>query len=73
MGVIAQDVELVFPELVETDEFGYKKVHYNGLIGVLLAAVQELNAKVEALTPARAMAAGESTASKGQSTYSNAY
>jgi trimeric autotransporter adhesin len=33
MGVIAQDVEKVFPELVETDEDGHKKVAYHGLVG----------------------------------------
>lgn len=42
MGVIAQEVEEVFPELVVEGPAGYKTVNYNGLIGVLLAAVKEL-------------------------------
>ena len=35
MGVIAQDVEKVFPELVHGDE-GNKTLQYSGLIGVLV-------------------------------------
>jgi Chaperone of endosialidase len=45
LGVIAQEVEAVFPELVTTwgDE-GYKAVSYEKLTGVLIAAVKELKA-----------------------------
>ena len=46
-GVIAQDVEKEFPELVHTDEF--KSVNYNGLVGVLIEAVKELKAEIEEL------------------------
>ena len=46
-GVIAQDVEKEFPELVHTDEF--KSVNYNGLVGVLIEAIKELKAEVEEL------------------------
>jgi Chaperone of endosialidase len=49
MGVIAQDVERVFPELVTTGADGYKRVNYIGLIGPLIEAVKELAARVEAL------------------------
>lgn len=48
MGVIAQDVEKVFPELVHGDE-GNKTLQYSGLIGVLVEAVKDLSAKVKAL------------------------
>lgn len=47
IGVIAQEVEEIFPELVNTNEF--KSVNYNGLIGVLIEAVKELNAEVAEL------------------------
>ena len=40
MGVIAQEVESVFPEIVSSME--PKQVNYNGLIGVLIQAVKEL-------------------------------
>ena len=48
-GVIAQDVEGAFPELVATDGEGYKSVDYNGLIAVLIEAVKTLDVRVQAL------------------------
>jgi hypothetical protein len=42
-------VEKVFPELVTTDEQGNKQVAYDGLIGPLIEAVKELDARVRAL------------------------
>jgi hypothetical protein len=49
LGVIAQEVEQVFPELVRTDDQGYKQVNYIGLIAPLIEAVKELDARVQAL------------------------
>ena len=49
MGVIAQEVEKVWPDLVETGADGLKRVEYNGLIAPLLEAVKELDARVRAL------------------------
>ena len=49
MGVIAQDVEKVFPTLVKENEEGTKSVNYSGIIGVLVEAVKELSARVEEL------------------------
>jgi Chaperone of endosialidase len=46
IGVIAQEVEKVFPELVTNDEQGRKKVEYEGLIGPLVEAVKELDDRV---------------------------
>ncbi|MBL4658846.1 MAG: tail fiber domain-containing protein [Alcanivoracaceae bacterium] len=51
IGVLAQDVEAVFPELVGTDSRGYKFVRYQKLVAPLIEAVKELslqNAKQEA-------------------------
>ncbi len=50
MGVTAQDVEKVFPELVHGEE-GEKTLQYSGLIGALVESVKELSAKVAALEP----------------------
>lgn len=50
MGVIAQEVEQAFPELVVTGDDGFKRVNYNGLVGVLFAAVNDLSAKVRELS-----------------------
>lgn len=41
-GVIAQDVQKAFPELVTTGSDGKLKLNYNGLIGVLVEAVNIL-------------------------------
>jgi hypothetical protein len=49
VGVIAQEVEEVFPELIHESNDGIKSVNYNGLVGVLFAAVKELSAKVKQL------------------------
>ena len=49
MGVIAQDVEAVFPELVDTGPDGFKRVDYIGLIAPLIEAVKELDDRVRAL------------------------
>jgi uncharacterized small protein (DUF1192 family) len=49
MGVIAQEVEKVFPELVTIDEQGRKKVEYEGLIAPLIEAVKELDERVRSL------------------------
>lgn len=43
IGFIAQEVEKYFPELVMTDEAGYKTVQYTRVVAVLLEAVKELN------------------------------
>ena len=48
IGVIAQEVEKIFPDLVHTDEAGYKSVEYGNLVAPLIEAVKELNAKVDA-------------------------
>ena len=40
IGVIAQDIEEVIPELVKISN-GTKTVNYNGLVGVLIEAVKE--------------------------------
>jgi len=43
-GVIAQELQKVFPELVSKNENGLS-INYNGLIGVLIEAVKELSNK----------------------------
>jgi hypothetical protein len=46
-GLLAQDVEEVFPELV-VEEGGYKAVVYSQFVPLSIAAIQGLNAKLEA-------------------------
>jgi hypothetical protein len=45
LGVIAQDVQQVFPELVYQSDQGALEVNYIGLIPVLIEAVKELKKK----------------------------
>jgi hypothetical protein len=49
IGLIAQNVETVYPELVNSDNEGYKAVAYDKLTAVLIQAVKELSQKVDRL------------------------
>jgi trimeric autotransporter adhesin len=49
IGLIAQEVEKLYPELVQTDTNGYKSVDYIKLTPILIEAIKELNSKVELL------------------------
>ncbi len=48
IGVIAQDVEKLFPELVSTASDGYKAVAYDKLTVVVLEAMKELKSQKDA-------------------------
>jgi len=48
-GLIAQEVELVLPEVVTEHENGYKTVAYGPLVGLLVEAIKELSAEVKSL------------------------
>ena len=41
LGVIAQEVEEILPEVVHTDEDGYKSVQYSHIVPVLIEAIKE--------------------------------
>lgn len=49
IGVLAQDIANVYPEIVETNNRGYLNVKYDRLTAVLIEAIKELNQKVEEL------------------------
>lgn len=46
IGLIAQEVEKVLPELVQTDEKGYKTLSYDKVVPVLIEAVKEQQATI---------------------------
>jgi Chaperone of endosialidase len=48
IGVVAQELETVFPAMVETDNDGIKGVKYSVFVPMLIKALQELSAKVDA-------------------------
>ena len=47
IGFIAQEVEAIFPELVETENDGYKKVRYAKVTALLVEALREQQADIE--------------------------
>jgi len=49
LGLVAQDVEQIFPGLVKTGEDGIKAVKMSILIPMLLSAVQELKQQIDTL------------------------
>ena len=49
IGVIAQEVEKVAPEIVVTRDDGYKAVNYQKLTALLIEAVKELKEEIKEL------------------------
>ena len=49
VGVIAQEVEAVVPDVVSTDDQGIKSVKYGNLVGVLIEAIKEQQAQIDEL------------------------
>jgi hypothetical protein len=47
IGMIAQEVEPFFPELVEEDDKGELSLKYANMVGILINGINELNDKVE--------------------------
>lgn len=54
MGFIAQDIEKLFPEMVHTDQAGYKSVNYGKLTPVLVEAIKEQQAQIDQLKAEKA-------------------
>ena len=49
VGVIAQEVEAVIPELVTTNSDGVKSVKYGNIVAVLIEAIKEQQKQIDAL------------------------
>jgi len=49
VGFIAQDVEKIIPELVTTDDKGYKGISYERIAPVIVSAMQEQQEEIDAL------------------------
>ena len=47
IGMIAQEVQEVIPDVVTTDDNGYLGIKYTNVIGVLVEAIKELKADFE--------------------------
>ncbi len=49
VGLIAQDVELIFPEVVFTNDNGYKAIDYSKLTPILIEAIKELKTDIDGM------------------------
>jgi hypothetical protein len=65
VGVIAQEVEKIYPELVLTGPDGYKAVNYAQLTPVLIEAIKELKTEVETLKARAATAEAKAATTEG--------
>ena len=52
IGLIAQDVEKILPQMVHTasDEIGTKSVNYQNMVAILIEAIKEQNERINKLT-----------------------
>ncbi len=49
IGLIAQDVEKIYPELVKADEEGYKAINYSAFVPLLIESIKEQQKKIDLL------------------------
>jgi hypothetical protein len=49
-GFIAQDLEKIFPEMVFTDDAGYKYIYYSRLTPLLVETIKEQQKQIEVIT-----------------------
>ena len=49
VGVIAQEMEKILPEVVSTNDRGLKTVSYGNIVGVLIEAIKEQQVRIEEL------------------------
>jgi hypothetical protein len=49
IGLIAQEVEEIIPELVSTDEFGEKSIAYSNIIGLLIESIKDIKEEINQL------------------------
>ena len=49
VGVIAQEIESILPEIVKTRDDGYKAVQYEKLVPLLIEAIKDLNNKINSI------------------------
>jgi hypothetical protein len=50
VGVIAQEIEAVLPQLVQTRENGFKAVKYDKLVALLIEGIKEQQTQIHSLT-----------------------
>lgn len=70
-GLIAQELQTIYPELIRADGNGYLSVNYVELIPILIRSIQELKTEVDALKIEKTAPStrGDLTASSEQTGY----
>jgi hypothetical protein len=53
IGVIAQEVQKILPQVVHEDKDGYLSVAYGNIVGVLIEAVKDLSKQIEEIKGAK--------------------
>lgn len=64
IGFIAQEVEEIIPQAVNTDPSGNKAINYSAIIPVLVKSIQDLEAEVQSLREKVSVLEGSSQASE---------
>jgi hypothetical protein len=49
IGLIAQEVEKIYPQLVDTDALGFKSVQYSKVVALLIEALKEQQSEISSL------------------------
>ena len=47
IGVIAQEIEQILPEVISENENGIKSVSYGNIVGILIEAIKELKKQLD--------------------------
>ena len=50
LGFIAQEIEKILPEVVDTDSKGWKSVQYTQIVALLVEAIKDLSKQYDAKT-----------------------
>jgi hypothetical protein len=71
-GFLAQDIKEIYPELVKQDTLGYYYVNYTGIIPLLVEALKEQKAEIDALKLANSNSGPKKVVASTQHTESDA-
>ena len=50
VGILAQELKEIYPQLIDVDDDGYYSIRYMELIPILIRSIQELKMQLDAVT-----------------------
>lgn len=50
VGILAQELKEIYPQLIDVDDDGYYSIRYMELIPILIRSIQELKIQLDAVT-----------------------